>query len=106
MELESEEKADSRLLGEESYKQVNDEDALLCISIPNPETAKSALTSSSIMQLQLQLQVVMQLQTEMMGPPALPTPQVIQASTMDVSQYLSSIENQAQLEEIPIAQDE
>uniref|UniRef100_A0A915IR59 Uncharacterized protein n=1 Tax=Romanomermis culicivorax TaxID=13658 RepID=A0A915IR59_ROMCU len=41
-----------------------------------------------------------------MLPPGLPVQQVIQASTMDGSQYLSSIENQAQLEEIPIAQDE
>uniref|UniRef100_A0A915K8C3 Uncharacterized protein n=1 Tax=Romanomermis culicivorax TaxID=13658 RepID=A0A915K8C3_ROMCU len=57
-------------------------------------------------QLQSQPQVVMQLQTEMMPPPGLPVPQVIQASTIDASQYLSSIENQAQLEEIMIAQDE
>uniref|UniRef100_A0A915JQK9 Uncharacterized protein n=1 Tax=Romanomermis culicivorax TaxID=13658 RepID=A0A915JQK9_ROMCU len=39
-------------------------------------------------------------------PPGLPMPQVIQASTMNASQYLSSKENQAQSEEIPIAQDE
>uniref|UniRef100_A0A915JNA3 Uncharacterized protein n=1 Tax=Romanomermis culicivorax TaxID=13658 RepID=A0A915JNA3_ROMCU len=38
-------------------------------------------------------------------PPGLPMPQVIQTS-MDVSQYLSSIESQAQWEEILIAQDE
>uniref|UniRef100_A0A915KBU3 Uncharacterized protein n=1 Tax=Romanomermis culicivorax TaxID=13658 RepID=A0A915KBU3_ROMCU len=38
-------------------------------------------------------------------PPGLPRPQVIQTS-MDASQYLSSVESQAQSEEIPIAQDE
>uniref|UniRef100_A0A915JR53 Uncharacterized protein n=1 Tax=Romanomermis culicivorax TaxID=13658 RepID=A0A915JR53_ROMCU len=59
------------------------------------------------MQLRPQPQVVMQLQTEMLPPLlCLPIPQVIQASTMDASQYLSSVENQAQLEEIWIAQDE
>uniref|UniRef100_A0A915IFW0 Uncharacterized protein n=1 Tax=Romanomermis culicivorax TaxID=13658 RepID=A0A915IFW0_ROMCU len=42
----------------------------------------------------------------MLPPPGLPTPQVIQASTMDASQYLSTVESQAHSEEIPIAQDE
>uniref|UniRef100_A0A915K1L9 Uncharacterized protein n=1 Tax=Romanomermis culicivorax TaxID=13658 RepID=A0A915K1L9_ROMCU len=37
MELESEEEADSALLEEESYKQVDDKDALLYISITDPE---------------------------------------------------------------------
>uniref|UniRef100_A0A915I3X3 Uncharacterized protein n=1 Tax=Romanomermis culicivorax TaxID=13658 RepID=A0A915I3X3_ROMCU len=61
---------------------------------------------SSITQLQPQPQVVMQLQTEMLpSPPGLPRPQVIQTS-MHASQYLSSVESQAQSEEIWIAQDE
>uniref|UniRef100_A0A915ISE7 Uncharacterized protein n=1 Tax=Romanomermis culicivorax TaxID=13658 RepID=A0A915ISE7_ROMCU len=42
----------------------------------------------------------------MMTPPGLPMPRAIQASTMDASQYLSRVENQAQLEEILITQDE
>uniref|UniRef100_A0A915KWD3 Uncharacterized protein n=1 Tax=Romanomermis culicivorax TaxID=13658 RepID=A0A915KWD3_ROMCU len=106
MELESEEEVDSMLLEEKSCKQVNDEDALLYISITNPEVAESVMTASSVMQLQPQPQVVTQLQTEMLPPQGLPMHQVIQASTMDASQYLSSVENQAQSEEIPIAQDE
>uniref|UniRef100_A0A915JM90 Uncharacterized protein n=1 Tax=Romanomermis culicivorax TaxID=13658 RepID=A0A915JM90_ROMCU len=65
------------------------------------------MTASSVTQLQSQPQLVTQLQTEMLPPPlGLPTPQVIQASTMDASQYLSGVESQAQSEEIPIAQDE
>uniref|UniRef100_A0A915J799 Uncharacterized protein n=1 Tax=Romanomermis culicivorax TaxID=13658 RepID=A0A915J799_ROMCU len=38
--------------------------------------------------------------------PGLPMGQVIQASTMDASQYLSSVECQAQSDEILIAKDE
>uniref|UniRef100_A0A915KVS8 Uncharacterized protein n=1 Tax=Romanomermis culicivorax TaxID=13658 RepID=A0A915KVS8_ROMCU len=85
MELESEEMADSALLGEESYKPVDNEDALLYISITDPEIVESEMTSSSAMQPQPQPKVVTQLQTGMMRPPALPALQVIQASTMDAT---------------------
>uniref|UniRef100_A0A915K4U2 Uncharacterized protein n=1 Tax=Romanomermis culicivorax TaxID=13658 RepID=A0A915K4U2_ROMCU len=95
------------LLGVESCKQVDEEDALLYISMADLEVAKLAMTASSVMQLQLQPQVVIQLQTEMLPLwSGLPTPQGIQASTVDASQYLSSIESQAQSKEILIAQDE
>uniref|UniRef100_A0A915JTU4 Uncharacterized protein n=1 Tax=Romanomermis culicivorax TaxID=13658 RepID=A0A915JTU4_ROMCU len=105
-ELENEEQVDSALLGEESCKQVDDEDALYFF-IADTEVAKSAMTASYVTQLQPQPQVVRQLQTEMLPLPlGLPTPQVIQASTMNASQYLSSVESQPQLEEISIAQDE